>query len=436
MKYFKLILIFSLTFIFSCSENRDKLKKMYSKEVINYFYEIIFYGEESGRKVDQLVKWEINPKVVIIGFPSKHQIQIVKDIIQEIDNLDLPIKYYLTKDESKANIKIYFDKNNKFKSSFSTNNKTFEDVSGISSKTASAGGVIKEAAVYIVEKKNRPSITLIEKEESLLFEEILQTLGLNADSYSYPNSIFYQGISPNNYFTDIDKKMLKLLYEPSIPSGYEREEFEEDFGDILYSINTSEKIKEYIKKNKISIDILNTIEKTCFMNNTFYKHPENVNVYLSGEYGPSDSIQVLKSIESLNEIKNIKLKFCTDSKNINEHGILLKFKKNKKLGTDSYATISTYIGSGTMFLKRYKVEVEIVSSENIKSKNGKKNLIVESLYRCLGPNIEDLSDLYTERNNKLYINKKYQLLLSTIYSNEFSNSYRLENFKKLIDELR
>lgn len=431
-KYFKITLVFSLTFMFSCTENKNELKRMYSKEVINYFYETVYYDDDSDQKNDILARWIISPKVIIIGFPSKHQIQITNSVIKEINNLDLPIKYNLTKDESEANIKIYFDKNNKYKSLFYPKNSTIVNNNG-TAKIESIDGVIENAAVYISEEKNRSSAF----EKVLLFEEILQTLGLNSDSYTYPNSLFYQVTTTNKYFTSIDKCIFKLLYEPLIPVGYQRKEFEKDFGDVLYSINNSEKIKNHIKKNKISIDILNIISKTCFsINHIFYKHPGNVDVYLEGDYEPSDSIQVLKSIEALNEIKNIKLKFCTHSNSKTDSGIFLSINKNKELNKAATATTTTHIGSGTMFLNRYRDDVEILYSENSTSKNRKKELIIESLYRCLGPNINDMSDLYTENNNKMYLNNKYKLVLSTIYSNEFPNSYRLETFQNLLAELQ
>lgn len=433
-KYVKIILIFSLTIMFSCTENKNKLKQIYSREVINYLYETVYYSESEDQKNDILTKWKISPKIIILGFPNKYQNEIVNNVIKEINNLNLPIKYSLTRDETKANIQIYFDKNNKFKSLFYQNNKTSVNDCGIS-KIESINGIIENASVYISEIKNRSSTFKNVDEKYLLYEEILQTLGLSADSYSYPDSVFYQGMTTNKYFTNTDKYMLKLLYEPLIPAGYQRKEFEKDFGDVLNSINTSEKIKKYILKNKISTDILDIIAKTCFINNTFYKHPSSINLYLEGEYEPSDSIQVLKSIESLNEIKNIKLKFTAHKKNLTDSGILLSFKKNKEQNINAIATTSTHIGSKTMLLNRYRVEIEILYSENSKSRNRKKGLIMESLYRCLGPDITKLNDLYTENKNKININNKYKLVLSTIYSNEFANSYKLTDFEKLLVEL-
>ena len=53
--------------------------------------------------------------------------------------------------------------------------------------------------------------TLNEKKH-LLREEVTQSLGLFNDSWSYSNSIFYQGWTEVTEFSDLDKKIISKLY--------------------------------------------------------------------------------------------------------------------------------------------------------------------------------------------------------------------------------
>jgi hypothetical protein len=432
-KYTYLIFFSFFLFFVKCqnsiSENDIQyLKRKYSPEAINYFYETVFFSESMGKRTESIDKWKVNPKIVILGFPNENQIEIVNDVVNDINNLNLSINYSITKDIKQANIKIYFDQDDKLQSIFSQ--KYVKNNIGTSKVTATNGCIV-EAEVYIsdIKKRYRPT-----SEKAVLTEEISQTLGLNADSYSYTNSVFYQGEHWNEKLSKIDKDVLNLLYENSILKNYSRNNFERDFGDVLYSINASEKLKKYILINNISRDVLNKIHATCFIKNTFYKHPKSINVYLNGDYDILDSIQVVKTIRTLNKINNINIKLSNFKKFSSDAGIFLNFKKNNVQNLQSNSTTTTHIGNGTMFLNRYRDDVEIIYSENSKSKNRKKDLIVETLYRCLGPDADNLKDLYIEKNGEIYFKEVYSDILRIIYDNVFINGYTINEFNNVIKE--
>ena len=179
---------------------------------------------------------------------------------------------------------------------------------------------------------------------------------------------------------------------------------------------------------------MNKIHATCFIKNTFYKHPKSINVYLNGDYDILDSIQVVKTIRTLNKINNINIKLSNFTKFSSDAGIFLNFKKNNVQNLQSNSTTTTHIGNGTMFLNRYRDDVEIIYSENSKSKNRKKDLIVETLYRCLGPDADNLKDLYIEKNGEIYFKEVYSDILRIIYDNVFINGYTINEFNNVIKE--
>ena len=52
----------------------------------------------------------------------------------------------------------------------------------------------------------------IKEKKHLLREELTQSLGFFNDSWDYPESIFYQGWSTVTEYADIDKEIIKKLY--------------------------------------------------------------------------------------------------------------------------------------------------------------------------------------------------------------------------------
>lgn len=55
-------------------------------------------------------------------------------------------------------------------------------------------------------------------------EEITQALGLMQDSWTYPDSMFYQGWTPGVHFAEIDKTLIRMLYRPDIRPGMTRQQ--------------------------------------------------------------------------------------------------------------------------------------------------------------------------------------------------------------------
>jgi hypothetical protein len=51
-----------------------------------------------------------------------------------------------------------------------------------------------------------------EAQKHLLREELTQSLGLTNDSWKYPESIFYQGWTTTTTYTEMDKRLIDLLY--------------------------------------------------------------------------------------------------------------------------------------------------------------------------------------------------------------------------------
>ncbi|MCT7953271.1 DUF2927 domain-containing protein [Ancylothrix sp. C2] len=68
---------------------------------------------------------------------------------------------------------------------------------------------------------------LSQKERShLIREELTQAFGLPADSDKYPESIFYQQWTEITEYSSLDKKLIKMLYNPQVKPGMNESQLE------------------------------------------------------------------------------------------------------------------------------------------------------------------------------------------------------------------
>ncbi|WP_108669076.1 DUF2927 domain-containing protein [Peribacillus acanthi] len=186
----------------------------FSEDEIEYFKDIAL-GSEWNEGNNRIIKWNENPRIGIFGEPTKEDLNSLKDVIDDINNLQNSINLSIVEED--ANIEIYFvaledfDKyvqnpmpNNWGLFYFWYDNKHF----------------INKSIILIATNRS----TTIERSH-LIREELTQSLGLINDSWRYRNSLFYQGWTRTTEFSDLDKKLIKLLYHEGIVAGIDIEEF-------------------------------------------------------------------------------------------------------------------------------------------------------------------------------------------------------------------
>jgi len=406
-------------------EDIQTIKGKYSVETINYFYEVAFYNEGKDTLYSNLYKWKNNPLIYVYGTPTKSHLKRLDEAIALVNSLNLPINLSITDNKDKATIAIYYG-NAEYLMDYFDKVETF---AGHYENTCSEGEIV---SAKIAIKK----FTLLSKE--VIFEELMQSLGLPGDSYSYTNSIFFEHPNTAKYVTDIDKDILRLLYDSNIPYNLSLKEFERAFSDILFNVNTAEKVKDYVTKNKISKETLEDIRDYFFNKGGFNKFPKKVEVYIKGNYEKSDSLHVVRCIQALNSInKNINLELISKPKGITRAGIYLNFRKVKRLdkAVKYHHVFST--GLGTMIHKLVSSYTHIFYIESAESKEIKQKYIVETIYQSLGHTKRvDIPDLYSIKDNKIYFGEKYKEMMNIIYSDAFATGYKLTDLNKLISSLQ
>jgi len=391
------------------------IKSKYSPEVINYFYEVIFYSEDNNKKINQFRQWKKDINIKITGNYTKNDIENVNEVVNIVDSLEIPIKLNIVEEDCSDDITISFG--------------------GVINNDEDIGGIC--AVCYDSDTIVKAKISIYERDFKVVEEELIQGLGIVCDSYSHPNSLFYEFRNINKYFSDIDKEVLKLLYEEVWPENYTRLIFEKDFSDILKSIKTSEKIKKYVDENKVSIDVLDRIKNTYYKaEDVLIKHSKDIAVRLHGNFNRKDSLQIIKTIDAINKISsNVNLNLVKTTDTLKSSGIDIRIVNIDQKGF----TISNSVTKGfaTMFPKIINNTVVIKFNNQLQSRERINNKITETLYKCLMPlDTKNAEFKYREEDGKIVFAEDLESMIRVVYSDAFADGYKLSDYNRLIEEMR
>lgn len=183
-------------------------RRKYTPEEINYFQEIAL-GTEFSANSSIIRKWQGDLRIKIIGSPTSEDLNTLKNVTNEINNLTSDINLKIV--DNKPNVKVHFVPVSEFKR-YEPNYEPGND--GYAWVNWSQDNIIYSANILIA------TTGVNQKERShLIREELTQSLGLLRDSYKYKNSIFYQPWTDTNQYSQLDKTIIQILYRPEIRPG-------------------------------------------------------------------------------------------------------------------------------------------------------------------------------------------------------------------------
>lgn len=183
----------------------ERRQDSYSQSELDYFYEIAL-GAEYGESDKVIHKWVDDIGIKIKGRPTDRDIETINEVISElnyiIDGIKLDIVVW------DPDIEIYFDSVDKF-SSIEPN--YIQGNTGFFWTWWDDSGALYEARILIA------TGGINQKERShLIREELTQSLGMMNDSYKYKDSIFYQDWTDTGSYSDMDRAVIRILYDPRI----------------------------------------------------------------------------------------------------------------------------------------------------------------------------------------------------------------------------
>jgi hypothetical protein len=178
--------------------------------VLSYYYEITSGTEFSSSK-DQY-KFVEDVYFILQGSCDEELQKEAEKIIFELNDLINPIHFYLTDDIEKANVRVYFGGPDDYVKINPMSANFIENSWGLFFIFPKSQNVIDMSLVYVdVERSNNNM-----QRKHVLREEMTQCLGLGNDSFTYLESIFYQGWTETLAYSEIDKEIIKLLYNENV----------------------------------------------------------------------------------------------------------------------------------------------------------------------------------------------------------------------------
>lgn len=204
----KKLFIFSIViFLFYCCNNLnlDTKTGTSKSEVEEYFNEVVANTEYNPSN-HTISKWKKDVKIFVKGTKNKNLMIELDSIVSELNGLIDPIDIKIVRNESNANLVLFFGSPDGFTKIYPNLKPYMEDNWGLFE--IFGGEEITSGRVFVDVVRNKS----LQAQKHVLREELTQSLGFCNDSYSYPESIFYQDWTETNEYAQIDKEIIQMLY--------------------------------------------------------------------------------------------------------------------------------------------------------------------------------------------------------------------------------
>ena len=181
-------------------------------EVLAYFGEIAFASEYGGWR-GCLCKWGAPIVYMADGAYTEEDVRLLEELCGRLNGIPgFPGIRRAEPDEAGVNFTVSFVDAQTLEDRFGEDARGAFGMSRFYWETDTGVIVRAEAAI-------RADTTPAEAKMSVICEEFLQSLGLAADSYAVPESVFYEGYSTSTRPAPIDWALLELLYSDALAPG-------------------------------------------------------------------------------------------------------------------------------------------------------------------------------------------------------------------------
>jgi hypothetical protein len=200
MKTFLLSLFLFLSLV-SVSQTQEQIK--------SYFNEVAYGSDQmKDSKTNKITKWDKEIKMYLDGYYTNQDLMNVKSLISELNTLIGNIKITIVKNKSEANSIVFFGDFNTFNSKYLYNQLQYVNCNGYCLIYSYSGSIIIDNVKIFI----RNDVSSLDKKHAII-EEITQSLGLANDSWTYEDSMFYEGYTTTQQLSKIDKEVIKMLYK-------------------------------------------------------------------------------------------------------------------------------------------------------------------------------------------------------------------------------
>lgn len=453
LRKFTGLFVFSLFIggIISCGNQKLSKKEiidLYGAEGINYFYETVFHTDRGGGVTSKCYRWDKDILISLHGEMLKGDSSSVQMVIKTINDLELGISLKLV-DSSSSNLPIYFGN-----ADYLAKQLNRDSVVTVGVGTAwYESGYWNRAKVAILNDgiidKQTDSVSRARLRAFTILEEVVQTLGVPGDSYTYYGSLFFEGPSKGSEdfkgMTELDEQVVKLLYDKRIfeTSPINRKDFEERFSSVLYNRIDTSKLKELAGEYDLDENDLDSLEEMIFRSetkNTFIKFPRSSFLKLSGD-STKEHLDFSRELASKLHTPYFQINLVDQDLLWNHNpSITVNFEKDEKYR-------STVVSRSVVSLKELMFPYHVLGNiylgfsdpenENIPHDQAvlaQHRALAQSLFKVLGMNVPR-DALMTANPDKIEINETYLDYFRFLYDPRFPSGITKQEYDGLLTSM-
>lgn len=179
----------------------------YTAPEIDYLQEVAF-GFEFGSAPPLIRKWDRSPGIQLFGSPTAADLETLTGVLEELNLLMEEVHAEVV--SSEPTVEVHFAPVSQFPTILPGYVPGNDGYFGV---WFDATNRIYKAVVLLSSDQTQIA------RNHLIREEITQMLGLAKDSYSYPNSIFFQGWTTTQGYDPIDLALIEMLYRRDLLPG-------------------------------------------------------------------------------------------------------------------------------------------------------------------------------------------------------------------------
>jgi hypothetical protein len=180
------------------------MKTTYPPEAIDYFMAIAL-SAQFGDSSPKIKKWHRDIRIQVLGKTTLEDMKTLRKTIEELNDLMTGINIFQSYVE--PNVSLYFAPESDFKKILPEYVPTYDGFFWLYWDE----NRISEGKILISDR----DISQTRRDHNIR-QMITRSLGFVNNSAQYPESIFYSGFSETTEFSEIDKTLIKMLYNPHV----------------------------------------------------------------------------------------------------------------------------------------------------------------------------------------------------------------------------
>ena len=189
---------------------------------MRYFLEVAL-GSEYGMANFSIKKWRHDLDIEVVGTPTEEDLRTVDRVIADL-NLLIGPSVQMRRVAGGGNVRLHFVPHQEF---YHYEPRGIVFYGGFFWGWWNTAGEIERARVVIGSDRMDQHLR-----NHYIREELTQILGLMNDSHKHPDSIFYQEYSETDHFSELDQRVIRMLYNRMVRPGMTDFQLMEILGEL------------------------------------------------------------------------------------------------------------------------------------------------------------------------------------------------------------